>query len=338
MRQPEVARLTRLVSALLLLVPLLDAGRSMLVAAAFLGEFLTDGAQRPLSLLTDTPVRSALAVSGANVDRYTLGDEDGRVPLVLVHGLAPDGKADVRLSQAAALLARAGFDVAVPTIPGLTRLRLRPEDREAVVATITARSAPSLVPAPTVIVGVSVGAGVALLAAADERARNHVQLVLSLGGYASARELVRYYLTGDFGAGDIRGHRAHDPALVAMFVDANADLLDPSARRVLAAGPGDVARALGALSPELSRVLDTLSPGGALHRVRADVVLVHGRDDVAVPFTESVALQAARPERTRLVLVGIVGHVEAADRFGLAAGLRDLAALWSVVYGLVSRA
>ena len=332
MRQPEVARLGRLFLALLLLLPVVDAGRSMLVAAAFLVEFLATGAQRPLSLLTETPARSALSVSGAAADRYVIGDKAGRVPLVLVHGLAPEGKDDRRLGDAAMLLARAGFDVVVPTVPGLTRLRLRPEDREPVVAAIAARSAPS------VVVGVSVGAGVALLAAADTDVRDRVQLVLSLGGYASARELVRYYLTGDFGDGDARGHRVHDPALVSMFVDANADLLDPSARRVLAARRSDVGHELGALSPELSRVFDALSPGRVLDRVRADLVLVHGRDDIAVPFTESVALREARPERTRLVLVGVVGHVEAAERLRLAAGLRDLAALWSVVYGLVSRA
>ena len=58
---------------------------------------------------------------------------------MLVHGYSPEGKDDPRVRQAAALLARAGFDVAVPTIPGLTRGRLRPDDVEPVVATLTAR-------------------------------------------------------------------------------------------------------------------------------------------------------------------------------------------------------
>ncbi|MFQ5946271.1 MAG: hypothetical protein ACE5NC_08485, partial [Anaerolineae bacterium] len=49
-------------------------------------------------------------------------------PLVLVHGLTPYGKDDPELRRAARLLARAGFAVAVPTLPELTRLRLRPGD------------------------------------------------------------------------------------------------------------------------------------------------------------------------------------------------------------------
>jgi pimeloyl-ACP methyl ester carboxylesterase len=302
----------------------------MAVAGAFLGEFLTAGAWRPLSLLTSDPVRAPMAVPGAAVDRYVALEAQSRRALVLVHGLTPDGKDDPRLAEAAALLARAGFDVAVPTVPGLTRLRLRPDDRDPVIATIAARDA------PTVIVGVSVGAGLAMLAAADARTRDRVELVLSLGGYASAPGLVRYYLTGEYGDGQ---RRTHDPALVRMFVQANGDLIDASARRVLEArDPADVARGLERLSPSLARTLNDLSPIGALDDLRAPLVLVHGREDVAVPYTESIALAERRPDRTRLVLVGLVAHVEAAPVTAAAWRARDLLALWSVVYALVSLA
>jgi pimeloyl-ACP methyl ester carboxylesterase len=328
--QPEVARLTRLLLALVLVVPLVDTGRVMLLAGAFLAEFL--GAVPLLTALTDPPVSTSMAVPGAAADRHAPRSDRPGTPLVLVHGLAPEGKDDPLLVDAARLLARTGFDVAVPTVPGLTRMRLRPDDREPVIATLAAR------PAPTAMVGVSVGAGVALLAAADERVRDHVALVVSLGGYASARNLVRYYLTGQYEGHGTRGRRQHDPALVRAFVDANADLLDPSTRGLLSRDPAVVTRALGALSPGLARLLDALSPVTVLGRVRADLILVHGRDDAAVPFTESLALWHARPSRSRLVLVGVVGHVEAAPGVSLAAGATDVAALWSVLYALISRA
>ena len=80
------------------------------------------------------------------------------------------------MRQAAALLARAGFDVAVPTIPGLTRGRLRPDDVEPVVATLAARAA------PTVMISVSVGAGPALLAAAEPAVRERVRRGPEPGG------------------------------------------------------------------------------------------------------------------------------------------------------------
>jgi hypothetical protein len=326
-RQREVARVARLVLALGLLLPVLDAGRAVLVAGAFVGEFLTTGTWRPLSFLTSRPQRTTIAVDGAAVDRYAHADAPRRRPLVLVHGLAPDGKDDPRLAEAGALLARTGFEVSVPTIPGLTRLRLRPEDRSPVIATIAARDQPS------VVVGVSVGAGVAMLASADGAVRDRVRLVVSLGGYASAVGLVRYYLTGEYGDGR---RRTHDPALVRMFVDANADVIDASARRILGAkDPVEVGRGLATLSPDLARLLDALSPVRVVDDLSADLVLVHGRDDVAVPYTESVALAARRPERTRLVLLGVVEHVEAAPLTSAAWRARDLLALWSVVYALV---
>jgi len=116
-RQPEVARLLSLVLAALLAAPVVQAALTLGLSAAFLVEFLSGGAWRPLSRLTSTPRVERLAIPAASVDRWV---SSGGVPLVLVHGYAPSGKDEPRVREAAALLARAGFDVAVPTIPGLT--------------------------------------------------------------------------------------------------------------------------------------------------------------------------------------------------------------------------
>jgi pimeloyl-ACP methyl ester carboxylesterase len=332
-RQREVARLALLVLALASVVPVVRASRVLLIAALFLTEFLTAGAWPALTRLASAPAREPLPVRGALVDRYLVPARTFRTPLVLVHGLAPDGKDDARLVAAAALLARAGFDVVVPTIPGLTQLRLRPEDVRPVVATLAAQQRPA------VVVGVSVGAGVAMLAAAQAEARAPVRLVLSLGGYASAAELVRFYLTGEFEFGDARGRAAHDPALIETFVRANPDLLDASARRVLAAADlGAVDASLQRLSPDLRALFDALSPERVVRSITAPLLLVHGRDDVAVPYTESLRLAAVRPDRTRLVLVGVVGHVEGADVVERWSAVRDVLALWTATYRLLTLA
>jgi pimeloyl-ACP methyl ester carboxylesterase len=304
----------------------------MFVAGAFLAEFLTQRRYAPLSALTSAPAREPFAVPGAAVDRYIPAGLRGGTPLVLVHGFAPEGKDDPRAREAATLLARAGFEVAMPTIPGLTRGRLRSEDVEPVVATLAARSA------PTVVLGVSVGAGPALLAAADARVRDRVSAVVSLGGYASALEVLRFWLTGAYSFGEVRGRVVHEPELVRTFVRANADLLDAAARAELeAADPERAARFLVALPPELRRYLDSLSPLRVARDIRARVILVHGRTDRAVPYTESLRLAAARPERTTVALVGVMDHVEG----GGAAGwqdVRDFLALWRVMYALVGAA
>ena len=326
MRQPEIVRLLSLLLAVLLVAPVARTAGDLALSAAFLVEFLSDGAWRPLSSLTGTPHREPMSVPGVAVDRW-IGPAIVHVPLVLVHGYSPEGKDDPRVRQAAALLARAGFDVAVPTIPGLTRGRLRPDDIAPVVATLAARAA------PTVMISVSVGAGPALLAAAQPEVRDRVRVVLSLGGYASAAELLRFFLTGDFRWGSIQGHVDHDPAIVRQFVEANVDLLDAPAREILA----DPVRAVSVLDhppARLASVLDQLSPERVARQIRAQLVLVHGTHDPAVPYTESLRLAAARPERTSVILVGVLAHVEASRGASWLSGMREVGALLLGVYSL----
>jgi pimeloyl-ACP methyl ester carboxylesterase len=143
-----------------------------------------------------------------------------------------------------------------------------------------------------------------------------VALIVSLGGYGSAPELVRFYLSGDYRYGDESGHRRHDPEIVRAFVAANADLLDDAAH--------------------LEEVLDALSPARVARRIAAPLVLVHGRDDAVVPFTESLRLADARPAGTTLVVVDVLGHIGAAADGGL--DWRAIARLWRVSYRLVSAA
>ncbi len=304
------------------------AGRAAL-AGAFLVEFLSEGRYPLLSWLTPAPAWRPLAVAGADVAAVTRGGE--RRPLVLVHGYAPEGNREERLRAAATLLARTGFAVAVPTVPGLTAGRLRLDDVEPVVATIAA------LPPPVAVVAVSVGSGPALLAAADPRVRDRLSVVLVLGGYGSARELVRFFLTGDFEYRGHQGHVDHDPAIVRAFVGANGDLLgDPALRPALESRDhARVKRALDDLPGGVQQMLEALSPARALPGLRARLLLVHGRDDRAVPYTESLRLSDARPEGTTLAVVGVVGHVEGESPRAWLAALRDFFRLWRVTYLLL---
>jgi pimeloyl-ACP methyl ester carboxylesterase len=331
-RQSEIlagslsARLLLLVVSIVLVAPVVSGGRRAAVATAFLVEFLTDGKVRALTGASAAPVARAVA---PGLDVYLASRHGAGSPLVLVHGFAPEGKDDPRLRRAAALFARAGFDVAVPTIPGLTRGRLRVSDVAPVVTALEMRGE------PTIIVCVSVGAGPALLAAADPRVRDHVAVILSVGGYASARELLRFYLTGEYAWDGIKGRARHDPALIRAFLDANHDLVAEAGG--LEAGDGARAAALLEAPPApLAALLNALSPERIAPEIRARLLLVHGRQDVAVPYTESLRLAAARPARTRVALVGLIDHVDPARH--LYAGVRDLCALWLMVYATFASA
>jgi len=331
-----VSAAARLALACLLALPVFTTAPPLISTTTFLVEFLGQGRWRPLSALTREPTARPLPVADAAagavaIDLYVTPALRRAPGLVLVHGLSPDGKDDARLREAAALLARAGWAVAVPTVSGLTVLRLRPEDRGAVGASVRALRAAGY---PRVaLLGVSLGAGPALLAAADPTVAGSVSAVLALGGYASALELLRYTLTGAYAFGELAGRAPVQEAAIAQFARANAELVDAAGRRLVDnRDPAAFDRLVDALPGSTRALLEALSPSRAIGGLRAPLFLIHGRQDPAVPFTESLRLQGAAraaglPVRT--AIVGAVGHVEAGRRAG---GLADLGRLWATFY------
>jgi hypothetical protein len=308
-------------------------------AARFLGEFLTDGERRWLSTVTSAPSVETVALdTGAAATVWRPARKPPWRGLVLVHGLTPDGKDDPRLRWAAELLARTGLAVLAPDLPRLRSLRLSPDDAGPVAAAVRRLVAdPGVGRAPLVVVSASVAAGPVLAALADPRLPAPVDLLVTLGGYADARELVRYFTTGAYAHGEVAGRRRIDPGRVEAFLARNLDLVRDPAARALAANddPARVDTLLAALPAETRALLDALSPARHAPRVPGRLLIVHGRGDPTVPFTESLRLAAALdPGRHRLVLVGLVDHVE--GRPPPRPPLTDLLRLWSVVYEMVT--
>jgi dienelactone hydrolase len=334
-RTRRVVVAARLALAVLLSLPVLATASTLIMTTSFLAEFLGQGRWRPLSMLTREPVARAVpAAAGARPVPLVLHTRSSlrRPPgLVLVHGLSPQGKDDPRLRDAARLLARAGWAVAVPTVEGLTVLRLRPEDAAAVGASVEALHAAGY--RRVAVIGISLGAGPALLAASDPTLAPRLSAVLALGGYASAVELLRYTLTGAYAFGKVAGRAPAvlEPA-IAQFARANPELLDEAGRRLVDnRDPAAVDERVRALPRATRDLLEALSPGRTLAGLRAPLFLIHGRQDPAVPFTESLRLDAAARaagRRVHTAIVGTVGHVEGEG----GAGLADLLRLWATFY------
>jgi pimeloyl-ACP methyl ester carboxylesterase len=343
----------------LLAVPLALRVAAGGTALRFLVEFVSDGAKPWLSATTDPPARELWRLpSGDAADLWRSPDDPPHRGLVLVHGLTPEGKEDPRLVWAAGLLARAGFAVVVPELPAMRDARLRPGDARVVTAAITRlAAAPQVRRGGLVVVGVSVGAAPALAAASAPNTAREVRLVVSLGGYADARELIRYFTTGRYAFGEISGRVGVDPALAQAFLGANLDLVrdpadrhavrsalaghplpptaGPEARAVLAIlanrSPDRVDALLAALPRETQRLLDALSPRRYVTRLQARLLIIHGRDDPAIPFTESLRLAAAAgSDRAQVALVGLLAHVGGQEAAW--GQLRDLGRLWTALY------
>lgn len=331
-----LSRVVWLLAAVLLALPTILAGSALVTSTAFLIEFLSGERWRPLSAMTQTPAVRQIAIATGSSPAVAVADlylsAALRHPsgLVLVHGIAPQGRADPQLRAAAQLLARAGWAVAVPTVDGLTALRLRPADAGSVAG--AARALDALGYRPVALLSISLGAAPALSAAGEPDLAGQLSAVLALGGYASSRELLRYTLTGAYAFEDTRGrHRINEDG-IERFALANAELLEGGGRALVDNRDADQVDRLADLLPEETRrLLNALSPENALSRVRAPLFLIHGRGDHTVPFTESLRLdRRARAEgrQVRTIVVGAVGHVEPGQR----ATLPELAASWATFY------
>ncbi|NNG04059.1 MAG: alpha/beta hydrolase [Inquilinus sp.] len=199
------------------------------------------------------------------------------------------------------------------------------------------------------LAAVSYAVGPALLAALEPDAAAKTQFIVAIGGYYDMAAVLTYLTTGRYRAGAGQPWQEGQPRGLAkwLFVAVNAERLDDLADRALFAAIGrrrqvdpaapvsDLAARLGpqgrallallenedpdavpaliaALPPDLRDTFAALSPSHRdLRALRARLILVHGRDDPAVPFTESFALAAAvGPGQARLFLIDGLDHVD----------------------------
>jgi hypothetical protein len=292
-----------------------------------------------------------------------------RAALVLVPGAAPLGRNDPRLVAFAVMLARARFTVLVPEIPNLRALVLSAADAEPIGDAVRyhARSSGA---GKVGLVAISYAAGPALLAALEPEVGEHVSFVLAVGGYYSVGSTITHFTTGYYRMPGEQAwlQGRPNPYGVWVLVRGSAGRLDdPDDRALMMAMAelrlrdldADISALSARLGPEGRAILALLEnhdparvdaiiaalPGPILEELRAldlarrdlsglapRVILVHGRDDPIVPYTESIALaDALPPGRYELHLVDNLTHVELR-----AGGLADGLALWRVAYSILS--
>lgn len=321
------------------------------------------GGPSPLKERRPAPRRSAAAAG----DLYEPTDGPPAAGLVLVPGVARTGKDDPRLVALAETLARAHFAVLVPDLPNLRALRIGPTDVDGIVTAIdwlAARQGASVG-----LAAVSYAAGPAILAAARPGTADKVRFVATIGGYYDIEAVLTFFTTGYYRETPAAPWRWRQPNAYGkwVFVGANAGRLgDPMDRsfltemveRKLADLDADIADLRRVLGPEGRAVMDLLDnadparvaslverlPAGiradmaAIDPARADLralqarlILVHGRDDAIVPYTESLALAAAAPAGVaELFLLDSLAHADLK-----AGGMGDAARLWWAVYRLL---
>lgn len=284
-------------------------------------------------------------------DFYRGASGSPRAGVLMVPGVAQRGKDDPRLVGFANSLARVGFAVLVPDFANVRNLKVQPGDVDEVSDAFEYLvSRPDLAPQGRAGISAhSYAVGPAILAAMKPQLRDRVRFVQGVGGYYDIRSVITFFTTGYFRApGDKTWrHLKPDPYGKWVFVLSNAErLAEPSdqttltemARRRLADGQapiddlvtrlGSEGRALYALLENtdpnrtqdlisqlptaLRSDLEALNPADKdIHLLRARLILVHGKDDATVPYTESESLDQKLPARqVRLFLLHGLAHVD----------------------------
>jgi len=292
---------------------------------------VVDGPTRPdrQAVPERRTLRIAVPAGSIPADLYAV---PGRAAagVVAVPGLTPEGRDDPRVVDLAEALARAGFEVLVPEPTGRRSLEAGTRDVpeiEAAVRVLSDRRGGE----PVVVVAPSYAAGPALLAARRPGTAERVAAAVTVGGYRDMEAMLAYLTTRRFREGPggpwlegapsgvapwllVRGNlrlvadRADRWFLEAIAArrsrapgapvgDLAADL-GPEGRAVLALmdnrDPDRVPALVDALPPALRdelRALDLARAG--LAGLRAELIVVHGKDDPVVPWTEAADLAAA---------------------------------------------
>ncbi|MGE5547835.1 MAG: alpha/beta hydrolase [Solirubrobacterales bacterium] len=341
-----------------LAVPPWHAGEALLVLADL-------GAGNGPSLLKTVappPERRPVSFGGRHGDLYLPGDKAGAA-IVLVPGAAKTGKDDPRLVALANTLARARFLVLVPDIPSLRALEVSASDREPILEAVrwlaSERHPPSIG-----VAAISYAAAPAVLAALAEP---RVDFVVAVGGAYDLTQVVTFFVTGHYREEPGQPWRTMAPNAYGkwVFIQSNAARMDDSGDRALLAAiaqrkMADLAAPIDDLRARLSpqgravmALLDTTDPEQVpvriaalppkikgelkaldlashdLSALKARLLLIHGRDDRIIPWTESAALARAAP-RASLVLLDNLSHADLK-----AGGVADGVALWRAVVALL---
>lgn len=301
---------------------------------------------RVVRAITPEPRVEVLEVDGVPTE-IVVPAGDGRWPAFhFVNGAHPERRQEPIVQRVTHGLARAGFVVALPDLPGLGEGELAPHTFDAARAVTKLLSERADVRDGRVaLAGVSTGAGIALVIAADSELADHISVVAAvvpfadierLAGLATtsryerdgvtrdyevtalmrrvvARSLVAALPDGDDRTALLELLRAQDPDdvdAVRCLADPGREL-GPEARSVAAFllndDPDRLSELYRELPPEVADRLRALSPGEHAPSVRARVEGIAPPDDPYFPLPEAEAAIELAPNG-RLTVTRVLDH------------------------------
>jgi pimeloyl-ACP methyl ester carboxylesterase len=280
--------------------------------------------------------------------------------LVFVNGATPDGRKHPIVRRLGLGLARAGFLVFVPELPGIGRGELTPATLRSTIELVTAAGdTPEARQGRVGLAGVSLGGSLALLTAAAPALAERITVVACIAPFTDLANIVRLATTGVYRNGDRLVTHAAPPFLLLGIARSLVDTLPRNpANEILASelravdpnsgdpllpfrrsGPlDDGAAALHALLanqdperfdelygglPGVAREsVESLSPLRVASRLVAPVEIATAPHDTYFPVAESVALAGMNPRVTLTVTEALAHAAPTLTRPGLAGLVR----------------
>ncbi len=356
------------ITVLLLLKGPLARGYEAVILAAELGGF-----SPPSLIYHSPHVSSEVLCLSHNSRQFTadlyLSEHSPVAGIVLLHGATPDGKDDPRLTEFAKLLAARRFAVLVPELIGPQHRQIDIDDTQPVVDAFRFLNNYPGVESQVGIGGFSVSAGLGFLAALRPEIGDDVAFIVSIGGYHSLPRTLDYAITGQYELEGIWHRQSPNPYGKWLFVLSNLETLQEAvdqwalrriANRRIASEQADISDLEPLLTPEGQAVLTYLTKvnhdhmnvqylalpsamrehiealdlaNKPLQQLSARVLLIHGRDDTIIPYSESIALaRELPPNQVELYLVQGLHHVDSKlDR------LQDIWHFWRACYALLQQ-
>jgi pimeloyl-ACP methyl ester carboxylesterase len=147
-------------------------------------------------LLGYTVTREDFTIAGSagpiQMRMYTPVGRRNPPPMVLIHGLIPTGNQHPYMNEVAEHLARVGFLVTLPTLPGETHFEMRPSD--VIVIADAVRWTAQKTQQQVTLAGNSFSGGLIIPAAAQSSIAGDVKLIFCNSGYYDLDKIGRYYI------------------------------------------------------------------------------------------------------------------------------------------------
>ena len=345
-RLVALASLTLILVVVVWYTPLTTHAKVLLL----LSQELPQSPVKPLGLLTPEPIHAQRQLQSPHgpvvADLFLPAARFGRpqprrrpaVILALGVKLAEERDRPILLGFARTL-ARLGFVVLWPRLEALDAGAALPEEPDTFVAGIRFLEGLDLVDGERIsLLGFSVGASTALVAASDPQVAARVHGVIFFGGYY---DLFAYLLSVATSStvldGQISTWQPHEQVVNRTREMLQAKGADGVLRIFDATGRDEAESRLESAPAAELAALRRLDPAAHVAGVRARLFILHDRGDVFVPYVESIKLRRALPQGSEkaFLLTGLFEHAQPKGGVSWQV-VQDVARLYGFVYAALA--